>query len=101
MQPCVLTGAIDALLGPTGQDFVLKMQKSAANPHSFVLKSGAARSETGVLTAAMERDVAHWRQEKNCCRGWDLSTQVRKIDSHRPTTLQTIVKRSSKQHKQH
>lgn len=48
MQPCVLTGAIDALLGPDG-----------------------------VLTAAMNRDVAHWRQEKRCCRGWSLPTQVR------------------------
>ena len=30
-----------------------------------------------VLTAALNRDVAHWRQEQNCCRSWNLATQVR------------------------
>ena len=47
MQPCVLTGAIDALLGPQGR-----------------------------LSAAMNRDIDKWRAS-GCCRRWRLEDEVK------------------------
>ena len=47
LQPCVVAGAVEALMG-----------------------------DGGVLAAAMDRDVTHWRQQSGCCRSWNRHTQV-------------------------